>query len=149
MPGMLLGFIYEEFHPNHASDMEDKVKTFIEGWFERDVEKCAVTVSKEFILNNGELLPLESFTNKLQQVFDSFKAFEETDFFISETSYDKQEMDNDYQRLALGYVEGGIRLKATLENGEVMPFAGPFKFYLECNYDHWTIMYFVMPGWKW
>jgi hypothetical protein len=149
MPGMLLGFIYEEFHPNHASDMEDKVRNFLDGWFERDVEKCAGTVSKEFILNNGELLPVETFTKKLKQVFDSFERFEETDFFISETSYDKQDVENESSQLALGYVEGGVRLKAVMENGEVIPFAGPFKFYLEYSCDYWTIMYFVMPGWKW
>ncbi|CAN5552529.1 hypothetical protein BH10BAC3_BH10BAC3_30060 [soil metagenome] len=149
MPGMMLGFIYEEFHPNHATDMEEKIKTFLEGWFEKDVEKCASAASKELILNNGDLFPQENFTKKLQLVFDSFESFEETDFFISETSYDKQEPDDDSNQLALGYVEGGIRFKGILENGEVMPFAGPFKFYMECNYDYWTILYFVMPGWKW
>ncbi|MES2645875.1 MAG: hypothetical protein V4717_03285 [Bacteroidota bacterium] len=149
MPGMMLGFIYEEFHPNHASDMEEKVKTFLEGWFDRDIEKCTGIVSKQFILDNGQLLPQESFKVKLQQLFDSYNAFEETDYFISETSYEKQEADAEGDELALGYVEGGMRWKAVLENGETLPVSGPFKFYLELGYGDCSIMYFVLPGWKW
>jgi hypothetical protein len=149
MPGMMLGFIYEEFHPNHASDMEEKVRTFLEGWFERDVTKCASVVSKEFILDNGVMLSQKKFIEKLTQVFESFERFDESEFFIAETSYDKQEAEGEEQNLALGYVEGAIRWKAVMENGELIPYAGPFKFYLECSYNWWTIMYFQLPGWKW
>ena len=149
MPGMMLGFIYEEFHPNHASDMEEKAKTFLEGWFNRDAEKCIGSVSKELILDNGTLLSRETFRLKMQQLFDSFNAFSETDYFISETSYEKQEASDEGDELALGYVEGGMRWKAELENGETMPVSGPFKFYFEFSFGDWSIMYFVLPGWKW
>lgn len=149
MPGMMLGFIYEEFHPNYASDMEEKVRTFLEGWFERDVTKCASVVSKEFILDNGVMLSQKRFIEKLTQVFESFESFDESEFFIAETSYDKQEVEGEEQNLALGYVEGAIRWKAVMENGESIPYAGPFKFYFECSYNWWTIMYFQLPGWKW
>jgi hypothetical protein len=149
MPGMMLGFIYEEFHPNYACDMEEKVRTFLEGWFERDVTKCTSVVSKEFILDNGVMLSQEKFIEKLKQLFESFENFNDSEFFIAETSYDKQEVEIGDQNLALGYVEGAVRWKGILENGESMPFAGPFKFYLECSYNWWTIMYFQLPGWKW
>ncbi len=149
MPGMMLGFIYEEFHPNHASDMEEKAKAFLEGWFEKNAEKCLQVDSSEFILENGLILSKEDFSKKLSQLFESFERFEDCDFFIAETSYDKQEMEKGDDTFALGYVEGAVRWKGVLENGEVVPFAGPFKFYLECRDGCWTIMYFVMPGWKW
>jgi len=148
MPGMMLGFIYEEFHPNHAADMEDLVNKFLEGWFDQDTEKCLSTIGEHIILPHGSLLPHEEFGEKLQQVFDSYASLEETEFFISETSYEKQE-DEQEELLILGYSEGAIHWNALLENGESLPFAGPFKFYLEYNGISWGIMYFVMPGWKW
>lgn len=149
MPGMMLGFIYEEFHPNHASDMEEKVRNFLEGWFEQDVEKCIASISNEFILDNGVMMSRETFIEKLSQLFDSFIKFEDTEYFIAETSYDKQELENTEDQLALGYVEGGVRWKALMENGESISYAGAFKIYLECSYNYWTIMFFHLPGWKW
>lgn len=147
MPGMMLGFIYEEFHPNYAADMEEQVKKFMESWFQRDTEKCLELVSKQLILEDGHFLELEDLEKKLQYFFDSFKELEESEFFISETSYDKQE-DAD-ELLMLGYVAGGIHCNAILENGEKIACDGPFKFYLEYVADKWSIMYFVLPGWKW
>lgn len=149
MPGMMLGFIYEEFHPNYASDMEEKVRTFLQGWFEQDVNKCGSVLSNEFILDNGIMFSKEKFIEKLTQLFDSIESIEDPDFFIAELSYDKQDIEEDEQSTALGYVEGAIRWKAAKPNGEIISFAGPFKFYLECNYNWWTIMFFQLPGWKW
>lgn len=40
MPSMTTYFIYEEFHPNHAANIEDRAKDFIEGWFAQNAEKC-------------------------------------------------------------------------------------------------------------
>ena len=148
IPGMMLGFIYEEFHPNHAADMEDMVNKFLEGWFEQDAEKCISTIGQHIILPHGSLMDPGELEGKLQLVFDSYASLEETEFFISETSYDKQQ-DEEEELLMLGYTEGAIHWNAILENGEILPFAGPFKFYLEYNGNSWAIMYFVIPGWKW
>ena len=148
MPGMMLGFIYEEFHPNHAADMEELVKSFLEGWFDQDTDKCLAAVGQHIILPGGRLMNPAELRQKFQMVFDSFKSLEETEFFISETSYDKQQDEED-ELLMLGYTEGALHYNAIIDNSEKLVFAGPFKFYLEYNGSAWALMYFVMPGWKW
>lgn len=148
MPGMMLGFIYEEFHPNHAEDMEELVKKFLEGWFEQDTDKCLSYIGQHIILPGGRLMNPAELRQKLQMVFDSFENLEETEFFISETSYDKQQDEED-ELLMLGYTEGAIHYNAVIDNTEKLVFAGPFKFYLEYNGGGWSIMYYVLPGWKW
>lgn len=149
MPGMMLGFIYEEFHPNHAADMEARAKEFLEGWFALDAEKCVHTLSDEFITGGGQTLSKNDIAHKLSQVFDSFDKFEDTEYFIGSTSYDLQETDaGDQPPMGMGFVEGGIRWKAVMENGETIPFTGGFKLYLEYNYEWWSIVYFHIPGWK-
>lgn len=103
MPSMMLGFIYEEFHPNHSADMEKLVKKFLDGWFDQDAEACLDTLSDELITDDGRILPKAGLKDKLTSLFDSFKQLVETEFFISETSYNSQQEE---ALLMPGYVEG-------------------------------------------
>lgn len=148
MPGMMLGFIYEEFHPNHAADMEARVSGFLEGWLEMNTEKCVQAISDEFMTGQGILLSKDDLIRKLSQVFDSFDKFNDAEFVFDSTSYDMQYEDPDTPGVCMGYVEGGMRWSALMENGEVIPFSGPFKFYLEYKLDWWSIVYFILPGWQ-
>lgn len=148
MPGMMLGFIYEEFHPNHAAEMEDRLTEFLDGWFDLDGAKCVAATSGEIVSDKG-ILSKEELLRKLNLVFDSFTHFEDAGFFVTTTSYDLEDLGEDNPLEGLGFVEGSIQWKAVMENGEGISFSGPFKFYFERRFGWWSIIYFVMPGWHW
>jgi hypothetical protein len=149
MPDMVLGFTYEEFHPNIAADMEDLVNRFLHAWLEKDAETCVACLSDRVVLETCELMSPEEVSSRFRMIFDCFKSFEEGAFSITETSYDKQETADKDTEYMLGYAEGEVQWNAILDNAEVLTIKGAFKLYLESKFGAWSIMYFVMPGWKW
>ena len=147
MPGLVIGFTYEEFYPNHAAEMEQRASAFIEGWLELNAEKCLENCSKEMIDHLG-FTDQEKIAKKMTLIFDSYTKCSDTHFEIDQVSYDLQHNTADATIGALGYVEGTISWFAHLDNGEILPFAGNFKLYLERQSDYWSIIYFVLPCWQ-
>src|SRR5438128_1432314 len=47
IPGMTTHFIYEEFHPNHASDIRDRAETFFKHWEERSFDENSIELASE------------------------------------------------------------------------------------------------------
>jgi hypothetical protein len=146
VPGMIQGYVYEEYHPNHPADMEETLRQFLKGWFDQDIEKCLHELSGQLILSDGRLVDQSLVSTKLKQFFESFTSLEETDFFIAETSFESTGKGE--AEPMLGFVEGAIHWDATMETGETIAFAGPFKFYLEYA-EYWSIFNFIMPAFTW
>ena len=58
LPGMIMHFIYEEFHPNHKLDIEEKAEKFISSWFRQEKEHLSFSLADELILPDGIRLGL-------------------------------------------------------------------------------------------
>ncbi|MES2775803.1 MAG: hypothetical protein V4722_16635 [Bacteroidota bacterium] len=144
MPGMICNFIYEEFHPNHAYDIEEQARKFINAWLQQDIKAFELLLGDNIPLDPHQLLTQAEVIQRIQHVFDSFVSFKNYDYIIDEVSYD---MDEE-QGLAMAYAEGAIKYDAIMESGEILHFVGPMKIYFALGY-YWDVMFFVMPGFKW
>jgi hypothetical protein len=146
IPGMVLNFIYEEFHPDHEQEIRDRTAEFMEGWFQRDVAKMQYGLAMHFIQPDGEVLKQEELLNKIQNVFDCFDFFLNGKYHIMEIKFELHEGEEGIQ--SLGHSEGVLKYEALLESGERKTIHGPFKLYMAREFDWWDIVYFVMPGFE-
>ncbi|HEX3078979.1 MAG TPA: hypothetical protein VHQ04_00890 [Puia sp.] len=146
LPGMMNCFIYEEFHPDHEMDIENRTADFMNAWSERRTEFASHYLAHEFIQPDGTVLTLDETVIKLQQLFDSYRTFENFEYKIFEIKF---QLETDKEPQGLGNAEGVVKYDAILESGERKSFEGPFKLYLSLQYEWWSIFYFVMEGFAW
>lgn len=145
LPGFTLHFIYEEFHPNHAYDITNRVHEFMTDWFERKFDEYSFELSNTMIIADGKVMKKEELIRKLQLVFESYLEFSERKYSINDCQFQINDKDN----TGMGYVEGDVKYYATLEDGKQILIGGPFKFYMSSENDWWQIFYFVFPGFEW
>lgn len=145
VPGMFLHFLYEEFYPDHEADIRKRTIEFLSDWFEQTTGKFSWELADKFITADGKELPKEEVLKKFRQVFDSFIAFRDCRYLIHDVRFELHEEQNS----GFGHVEGAVKYKAVLENGEITSIEGPFKLFLTMEYNCWRIFYFVFPGFEW
>lgn len=75
IPGMFTHFIYEEFHPNHKLDIENRAMEFLSQWFDRGLNEQSWELSDSFILPDGQQLTRNSVAKRLKSFFESYTAF--------------------------------------------------------------------------
>jgi hypothetical protein len=145
IPGMVTHFTYEEFHPNHKYDINDRAMEFLSDWFEQKFSGYSWELGDSFILSNGTILTKEDVLNKIKLVFQSYKKFTNYQFAINNISFQL----NDEVATGMGHAEGGVKYDALLENGEQLHIEGAFKLYMSYEHEWWKIFYFVFPGFEW
>jgi hypothetical protein len=143
VPGMIKHFTYEEFHPDHAMEIEERAKEFLEGWFERSINMDSLYLGPHFIQPDGNILSKEKLVAKLNSVFDAYTTFENWRYIISEINFD---LHKDGEHEGLGYAEGAVQYEAVLETGERKKMDGPFKIYCSRKYGWWSIMFIYLTG---
>lgn len=143
IPGMMHCFIYEEFHPDHEMDIENRTNEFMNAWFKRETEFAKFFLSDVFIQPDGKVLSREELKIKLRDFFDSYSSFENCAFRIQEIKF---QLQTEREPQGLGHAEGMVKYDAILESGERKTFEGPFKLYLSLQYEWWSVFYFVMEG---
>lgn len=143
IPGMVMHFIYEEFHMDHEMEIANRTEDFMKFWFERDASAMEFGLISGFIQPNSKVLSLEEVTKQIQQVFDSYKSFENCKFKVLDIKFQISESD---PLQAMGHSEGLVKYDAVLENGEVKKIRGPFKIYMGLQDQWWSIFFFYMPG---
>lgn len=145
IPGLVTHYIYEEFHPNHRSDIESRAIEFIEGWVDRQINEDSWELGNSFILPDGVVFSKQELLHKIEALFASY-----TEFCKSSYSFEKIifELKEDGET-GMGYVNGFISYDAILENGDTMLFEGPFEIHLSMEYKWWSIFYFSFPGFLW
>ena len=142
IPGMVTHFSYEEFHPNHKLDIENRALEFITEWFEQKLDEESWCLAKGFILPDRRILTKTEVTRRLKTIFDSYNAFTDCDYIIKNIDFELQE------ETGMGYAEGLVKYNAVLENNEQVSFKGPFKLYLSLDYGWWSIVHIVFPGFE-
>ena len=145
IPGFTKHFIYEEFHPNHKMDINERAEAFLEHWFERKFNEYCAELGDPVILNDGSMISNEGFLKKINQVFESYLSFTNCQYEITEISFQW----NGEEERGIGHAEGSVQYDAQMENGEQVRIEGPFKLYMSNEYGGWDIFNFVFPGFVW
>ena len=142
IPDMMIHFIYEEFHPDHKLDLENKTKKFLSAWFEKDTDKLLWELADQIILPKGAILGKDEVNEKLQNVFNCYLRFSECTHIITGISF---EIIDD---TGMAYAEGMVSYNAIMANQEAIAIQGSFKLYFCLEYGWWDIYYFVLPGFE-
>jgi hypothetical protein len=142
IPGMTTNFDYEEFHPNHKKDIQNRAIEFLSGWFKQSFDENSWELADHFILPDRRVLSKKDLVAQLKNIFDAYKAFTNEDYFIKEIKFELNENGG------LGHAEGGVKYDAVLENGETVVIQGGFKLYLSNENGWWSIFHIVFPGFK-
>jgi hypothetical protein len=142
LPGMIMHFIYEEFHPNHKLDIRNKTEKFINSWFIQENENLSFSLADILVLPDRKVWKKEKVMDKFAKVFNSFPKFKNGKFTITEINFEIKE------DIGLAYAEGIIKYDAYTENQDKTEFEGPFKLYFTLEYEWWSIYYFVIPGFE-
>ncbi|MDP3467903.1 MAG: hypothetical protein Q8S11_06180 [Daejeonella sp.] len=142
LPGMIMHFIYEEFHPNHKLDIEHKAAKFITSWFSQDQEQLSFSLADLLVLPDRRVWKKDKVMNRFTKVFDSYPQFKNGKYTIEDINFEIRE------EIGLAYAEGQMHYTAFTENHDSIQFEGPFKLYFTLEYEWWSIYYFVIPGFE-
>ncbi len=145
VPGMMTGFIYEEFHPNHEYDIRERAVEFIKGWFDRDFSEFSWELASEWTTDQGIILKKNEVLEKFKSIFKNFKSFQNTDYNILDIHPDVQ----DGKEEGLGHAEGMVKYDGLTQEGNRIHYEGPFKLYLKLEYNWWNIFFAHWPGLEW
>lgn len=145
MEGMGCHFIYEEFHPNHKAEITKCTHQFLQHWFTRHFDEYATELCNDIITFDGRQLSKEEVIVKMELFFNAFQQFKDNAYNIDKVVFEIK----DETHTGMGYAEGILKYEALLEKGESIHYEGPFKLYLQMEYNYWTIFYFVVPGFEW
>jgi len=143
--GMINGFIYEEFHPNHKVAIERLAHKFLGSFFTRDFEPDPFVLSDDIITFEGQQMKRDELLKKLQLFFDAFKNFADDGYNIGSINFELQPE----QGRGMGFAEGMLKYEAAIDNGETIHYEGPYKLYMQMEDNYWSVFYFVVPGFKW
>ena len=139
---MTVHFDYEEFHPNHKKDIENRAVEFLQEWFKQSLNEKSWELADTFILPDGKPLSKETVAAQLKHIFDAYTAFTDEKYVVKEVGFQLQEGGG------LGHAEGFVRYNAVLENGDTVPIGGQFKLYMTLEYGWWSIFHIVFPGFE-
>lgn len=145
VPGFSLHFIYEEFHPNHQYDLENRISEFFSDWFERKFDEYSFELANSMLLDGDKIMTREELVKKMHIIFQSYTAFHDHSYSISDITHNI----NAELQTGIGYVEGDVKYYATLEDGKQILIGGKFKFYLSFENSWWQIFNFQCPGFEW
>lgn len=143
--GMISGFIYEEFHPNHSIEIERLTHTFLGSFFTRDFETAPFVLSNDIITFDGQQMTRDELLKKLQLFFDAFKNFSDDGYNIKNNNF---EIQPEHGR-GMGFSEGMLKYDAAIDKGEVIHYEGAYKLYMQMEDNYWSVFYFVVFGFKW
>lgn len=141
-PGMTCVFIYEEFHPNHALEIEKKTNCFISDWVKQSIHENHPHLADTFTSPTGKILRKDEIASKINKVFKSYTEFKNCHYTIDEVNF---ELNKD---TGMGFADGYIKYMAVLSDKDEIVIEGPFKLYFNLEYDCWSIFYFVFPGFE-
>ncbi len=142
LPGMIMHFIYEEFHPNHALDIKQKTEKFLSSWFRQQIETILFSLADNFILPDGRIWDKDKIMDKINIYFDSYPQFKNGNYQIADINFELQE------DVGMAYAEGIMQCTAFTENHDKIQLEGPFKLYFTLEYEWWSVYYFVLPGFQ-
>ena len=142
MPGMVWDFNYEEYHPNHNAEIEQKTISFIKAWIDQKINKDYFDLAETFIMPNGQIFGKDEIVNKIKNIYMSFPEFKDCSYTIEKVDYELQ------NNIGMGYAEGIVKYSAMSRSQEKITIEGQFKLYFTLEFNSWSIFYFIFPGFE-
>jgi hypothetical protein len=142
IPGMIWHFTFEEYHPNHKLDIENKAIAFIKAWIDQKITKNYQDLAETFIMPNGQIFHRDEIITKIKNMCRSFPEFKDCRYKIEKVDFELQHDGG------MGFAEGFIKYNALSRNQEKIAIEGQFKFYFTLEHDRWSIFYFIFPGFE-
>ncbi len=138
IPGMIHGFIYEEFHPNHEHDIKNRCKDFVRQVLDKEDEwqPKFLNLPSEINTING-MLTCDVLIERLGNFRDAFSSFTINDYEIKSV-----EVDGDSGKLTgtmdyTGVIDG---------SNDTIDFKGGCEFGMKKIDDWWIIDSIIAPG---
>lgn len=125
IPGMVLHIIYEEYHPNHESDIEQKCCDFIKIFLSKQFD--------EFIFEDDHDL---ANMKHLRDFRNAFAGFELHEIKEESVTINNDKAEAVFKLEFSAFVGGSGREKIS----------GFARIYLNCKYEWWTINRALFPG---
>lgn len=142
---MFTCFSYEEFHPDHALEIEGKTRDFLNAFLERRVrESCDSLLAEDHVLPEGRTISREQLYKIFDSMYEAMPEFKNASFVIDKIDFELNGEKEDIT--GMGYSEGTIIYEPIFKDGKRGRFEGPFKIYFGMQWDWWTIYFFYLIG---
>lgn len=142
VPGLTTHFLYEEFHPNHRLDIQNRSLEFLNGWFDQNLDKTSWELADDFILPNRRTIKCSRVIETLKEFFECYHRFIDCTYTIENIHFEFN------AAVGMGSAQGHVAYTGVLDNAENIVFEGEFKLFLCCEYGWWSICYFIFPGFE-
>ena len=142
IPGMIWDLNYEEYHPNHEVEIEQKTISFITAWIDQKINKDYFGLADTFIMPNGQIFGKDEILNKIKNIYKSFPEFKDCSYTIEKFDYELQ------NNIGMGFSEGIVKYIAMSRSQEKITIEGQFKLYFTLEFNSWSIFYFIFPGFE-
>jgi hypothetical protein len=129
MPGMIMHFIFEEFHPNNDFDIRNRIKHFLFTLFENAdaPDMYQISCKADFWLNN-EYITLTELKQKSQQLHLIHNVETIDDYKLKQILFNKENK----KAKVIGFLD--IKTEGTKVKTKI-----PITFYAEHNADWWEL----------
>lgn len=144
--GMITGFLYEEFHPDHELEITELTHHFLNDFFERNLNGDTHYINEQIVHPDGQLIPRENIMKGFLSMYEAIPEFENTSYEIRNQDFELQE--NDGMQTGMGFSEGTIHYDIIFRDGERKKINGPFKIYFSMEWDFWCICFFYLAGYN-
>ncbi len=147
LKGMTTNFIYEEFHPDHKSDIAEITDEFLNDFFERKLNIDTSYINNDIIIPDGNVITKEQLINRFHSMYEVAVEFDNTSFQIDNIEFEIREEIEDGPS-GMGFSEGEIQYDMVFKDGERKKIHGPFKIYFGRKWEFWSIYFFYLAGYN-
>lgn len=134
VPGMNTCFIYEEFHPNHAEDLNRESEDFLKMLLKQDFEFINFHCADRLIYNEKEI-PLDQFIEKATELLESHQ-----EIILPEVDVQKVEINEDKAKVSCSIQFESISEKTDTQQQKI---EAEIFHYLE--YGFWNLNQVKIP----
>jgi hypothetical protein len=139
MEGMILHFIYEEFHPNHDYDLRTQTASFISRFLKRkwdpEYDGAKLAPAVKF---NGKKYDRKSMSSIILAFQEAYKSFREKKLVIENVDFDLESKR--------GSVSFMLTYTAQPIHGEAITFSGKSTINFVQRWDFWCVSEIQLPG---
>ncbi len=139
-------FEYEEFHPNHAADIEQKTTVFLNDFFQNTIPEETDYLPEILITAEAKKITRSEFIRQVVAFHDLFAGISHYEFTIDRTQIDESDEPD---RPSMGVAEGNVSYVIETEDHEEQTISGPFKCYFQQTGGLWNIYNIHLYGFRW
>ncbi len=144
--GMITGFLYEEFHPDHELEITELTNRFLNDFLERNLNEDSYYINEQIVHPEGKLIPRGDIIKRFLSMYEAIPEFDNASYEIENQDFELQE--NERMQTGLGFSEGTIKYDLIFRDGERKNINGPFKIYFSMEWDCWRICFFYLAGYN-